>query len=85
MTARPIYLDKRTVAEVLSLSEWTIEEMVRQNAFPKPRVLSSKRVGWLLREIEEWAEARPVSALPPPPNTGIRRPRPAAEPPVPPT
>ena len=32
-------------------------------------------MGWLLREVMEWAETRPVSELPPPPNTGNRRKR----------
>lgn len=31
-----------------------------------------QRVGWFVREIEEWAEARPISDIPPPPNTANR-------------
>lgn len=77
MSARPIYLDKPAVAEFVALSETTIEKLVRENGFPKPRVLSGRRVAWLVREVEEWAESRPVSDLLPPPNTGSRR-RPAA-------
>lgn len=73
MTARPIYLDKQAVAEFVALSETTVEKLVRENEFPKPRVLSGRRVAWLVREVEEWAESRPVSDLPPPPNTGSRR------------
>ncbi|WP_422085424.1 helix-turn-helix transcriptional regulator [Variovorax sp.] len=46
---------------------------MREGAFPKPRVLSGRRVGWLLREVEEWAESRPVSALLPPKNSGYRK------------
>jgi len=79
MNARPIYLDKATVAACLSLSESTVEKMVRENAFPRPRSLSQGRVAWLAREVEEWAESRPVSEMLPPPNTGWRRKaRPAA-------
>ncbi|MGF6347937.1 helix-turn-helix transcriptional regulator [Variovorax sp. W2I14] len=78
MTARPLYLDKQAVAEFVSLSETTVEKLVREDEFPKPRVLSGRRVAWLVREVEEWAEARPVSDLPPPPNTGSRRRQPAA-------
>jgi prophage regulatory protein len=73
MSARPIYLDKPAVAEFVALSETTIEKLVRENGFPKPRVLSGRRVAWLVREVEEWAESRPVSDLLPPPNTGSRR------------
>ena len=47
MSARPIYLDKPAVAEFVALSETTIEKLVRENGFPKPRVLSGRRVAWL--------------------------------------
>ncbi len=72
---KPIYLDLPDVAAAVSLSVANVQKLVREDAFPKPRMLSSRRVGWLLREIEEWAEARPVSDLPPPPNTGAKKPR----------
>lgn len=67
---KPIYLDLPTVAAVVSLSEAQIQKLVREEQFPRPRMLSGRRVGWLLREVEDWAEARPVSNLLPPPNTG---------------
>lgn len=67
---KPIYLALPTVAAVVSLSEAQIQKLVREEQFPRPRMLSGRRVGWLLREIEDWAEARPVSNLLPPPNTG---------------
>jgi prophage regulatory protein len=73
MTMKPIYMELPQVSNALTLAEATIQRMVREGAFPKPRQLSGRRVGWLVREIEEWAEARPVSDLPPPPNTGKRR------------
>ncbi|HDR9064457.1 helix-turn-helix transcriptional regulator [Burkholderia vietnamiensis] len=67
---KPIYLDLPAVATAVSLSEATIQKLVREHKFPKPRVLSDRRVAWLTREIETWAEACPVSDLAPPPNTG---------------
>lgn len=67
-----IYLDLQSVAAAVSLSETSVQQLVREDAFPKPRKISSRRVAWLLREVQEWAEARPVSDLPPPPNTGRR-------------
>ncbi|WP_080409329.1 helix-turn-helix transcriptional regulator [Burkholderia ubonensis] len=67
---KPIYLDLPAVAEAVSLSEATIQKLVRENKFPKPRILSDRRVAWLTREIETWAEGCPVSDLAPPPNTG---------------
>ncbi|WP_374580883.1 helix-turn-helix transcriptional regulator [Pseudoduganella sp.] len=67
---KALFLSLTEVAEVLTLSTATIQELVREKQFPPPRKLSSCRVGWLLREVEAWAEDRPVSDLPPPPNTG---------------
>jgi prophage regulatory protein len=64
-----IYVDLPEVASLVTLATATIQKLVRENLFPKPRQLSGRRVAWLLREIEEWAESRPVSDLPPPPNT----------------
>jgi prophage regulatory protein len=43
---------------------------VREGKAPKPRQLSDRRVGWLVRELEEWVEGRPASELLPPANTG---------------
>lgn len=71
----PIYADLPTVAAMLSLSESSVQGLVRANDFPKPRKISGRRVAWLLREVDEWAETRPTSDLPPPPNTGARKPR----------
>lgn len=64
-----IYVDLPEVADLLTLATATIQKLVREDAFPKPRQLSGRRVGWLLREVEEWAEQRPVSELLPPANT----------------
>lgn len=72
---QPIFLDKPGVAAALTLSERVWEQLVQSGQAPKPRQLSGRRVGWLLREVMEWAETRPVSDLPPPPNTGNRRKR----------
>ncbi len=68
-----IYVDLPEVAGLLTLATATVQKMVREDAFPKPRQLSGRRVGWLLREVEEWAETRPVSDLPPPANTCGKR------------
>ncbi|WP_339091639.1 helix-turn-helix transcriptional regulator [Variovorax paradoxus] len=73
MSARPLYLDKSQVAVFVALSETTVERLVREDGFPKPRILSGRRVAWLVREVEVWAESRPISNLPPPPNTSARK------------
>ena len=70
---KPLYVDLPNVAELVALGETTIQRMVREDAFPKPRQLSGRRVGWLVREVEDWAEQRPVSDLLPPENTSLRR------------
>lgn len=80
VSLKPIYVDIDTVATMVALSSSTIQSMVRQGDFPKPRQLSGRRVGWMVREIEEWADSRPVSDLPPPENTGARKPRRPAAP-----
>jgi prophage regulatory protein len=67
---KPIYLDLRTVAQFISMSTASVQKMVREDRFPKPRMLSGRRVAWLTREVEEWAEQRPVSDILPPDNTG---------------
>lgn len=72
----PIFLDLPAVVQAVALSESTVQELVRQGQFPAPRQLSGRRVGWLVRELEAWAETRPVSNLLPPPNTGAPKPRP---------
>ena len=69
---KPIYVDLPSVASLVTLATATIQRMVREGVFPKPRQLSANRVAWLLREVEEWAEERPVSELLPPRNCAKR-------------
>lgn len=71
----PLYLDLPGVAAAVALAETTIQREVREGKFPAPRQLSGRRVGWLVREVEEWAENRPVSELAPPKNTSRRAPQ----------
>lgn len=73
VSMEPIYLDKPHAAELVALSESTLEQLVREGNFPKPRAVSGRRVAWLVRELREWAESRPVSDMLPPPNTGARK------------
>ena len=40
--------------------------------------LSTATIERLEREVQEWAESRPVSNLPPPPNTGAPKRKEAA-------
>lgn len=69
-----IVLDKPDAAAALGISERTLEQLVQSGDAPKPRKLSGRRVGWLVRELMEWAESRPTSdLLPPPPRKGARQ------------
>lgn len=70
---KPVYLDKPGACAFVAIKATTLEELVRKGQFPKPRVLSTRRVGFLVRELEAWAESRPVSELLPPSNTGATK------------
>ena len=72
---QPITVDLETTAESVSLSTSTVQNLIRKGEFPAPRILSKGRVGWLVEEIQAWAKDRPISDLPPPPNTGAKKPR----------
>lgn len=72
-----IYLDRNGLADALSVSDSTVEKLTREcSDFPKPRQISGRRVGWLVREIMDWADRRPISGQLPPPNTGCSTGRP---------
>lgn len=66
----PMMLDLPRVANALSLSESTVQKLVREGGFPEPRQLSDRRVAWLAAEVANWAASRPRSTLLPPSNTG---------------
>jgi len=74
VSTRPACLDRANAAIYLAISESTLERLTREGSFPKPRLLSGRRTGWLVRELDEWLEQRPVSDLAPPANTGAPKP-----------
>jgi len=65
----PGALDLGNTALYVALSISTVQKLVREAHFPPPRKLSAGRVGFLVRELDEWLESRPVSQLLPPPST----------------
>lgn len=75
ISIKPAVLDRETAAAFLSISVSTLEKLQREGKFPKPRMLSGQRVGYIVKELEEWVESRPISDLPPPCNTGALKPR----------
>lgn len=66
--ATPISVDRDNAAAALGISESTLEGLVRSGELPPPRQLSPGRVGWLWRELVEYAESRPVSEMRPGPG-----------------
>lgn len=64
------FLDLDAVAAAVSLSTGVVQKLVREGSFPKPRALSARRVGWLVSEVEAWANARPIANMLPPPSGG---------------
>lgn len=72
---KPIFVNLETAAQILAVSPSTVQALVRAGDLKKPRQISGGRVGYLVRELEEFAESRGVSELPPPPNTGAKKPK----------
>jgi len=68
---RPLCLDLEDAAHAVALSPSVLKRLVREKRFPAPRQLSERRVGWLVRELEEWMNARPVSNMLPPPGSPL--------------
>lgn len=62
----PAILDKPSAAQYLSLSVGLFERAVQKEIIPKPRQLTDRRVdrrvGWLRKELDAWADSRPVSS-----------------------
>ena len=54
------YIRKPEVRQIAGSSDSTIWRMEKRGQFPKRRQLGPNSVGWLLSEIEEWMESRPV-------------------------
>jgi prophage regulatory protein len=64
----PLMVDREHAANALGISERTLENLVASGELPPPRKISKQRVGWLWRELQDFAESRPVSDLPPGPG-----------------
>ena len=64
----PLMVERDSAAAALGISVRTLEGLVRAGDLPPPRKISGGRVGWLWRELQEFAESRPVSDLRPGPG-----------------
>ncbi|MGX9352816.1 helix-turn-helix transcriptional regulator [Shimia sp. W99] len=49
------------VIEMTGVARSTIYLWIKQGNFPRPLKLSTRRVGWLASDIEEWIHSRPES------------------------
>ena len=76
----PGALEPEAAAAFCALSVSTMEKLEREGRFPKRRLLSDRRTGHLVSELLAWLAERPVSDLPPPANTGAKKPRRARAP-----
>lgn len=50
-----------TVGEVLALTSWsrsTLYRCIRASRFPKPRILSANRIGFLSSDVAGWVRSR---------------------------
>ncbi len=66
--AKPLMVASEHAAAALGISERTLQNLVAAGDLPPPRKISKQRVGWLWRELEAFAETRPVSDLQPAPG-----------------
>lgn len=77
VTIKPACLDLSDAAVYVALSETTVQKLIREDAFPKAKQMSGRRVAWLVRELDAWVDTRPIANQLPPPNTSRRMPRPS--------
>lgn len=70
VTIKPLFLTRADAAAFLSIGESTLEDLVVRGEAPRPRKLSSRRVAWLVEDLENWGRERPASDLLPPRNSG---------------
>jgi prophage regulatory protein len=63
------FINRKTVEAMTTLSRSAIYALMDKDrtrlydpSFPRPRSLGPQKVAWVLSEVEEWMESRPVSA-----------------------
>lgn len=59
--AAPLLVPREQAAAALGISERLLDGLVATGELPPPRKISKGRTGWLWRELQEFAESRPVS------------------------
>lgn len=61
--ALPLLVGRDQAACALGISDSLLEKLVRAGELPPPRKISEGRVGWLWKDLQVFAETRPVSDL----------------------
>ena len=51
-------LDRAQVTKRTSLKRDSIDNLARAGNFPKPIRLASRRIGWVVAEVEQWITER---------------------------
>lgn len=69
---QPMFLTYEQVAELLNVSDRTVQNLVRRGKIPKPRLVSPNRIGFRFEDIRAYADQCPESDIPPPPNANWR-------------
>jgi len=64
----PLIVPLEDAPRYVGIGQTTIDALEAQGQFPRRRLLSKRRTGYLYRELVEWVEARPVSDLLPVPK-----------------
>jgi predicted DNA-binding transcriptional regulator AlpA len=52
------YFTRKQVIQITGMSRDTIDRLESRGRFPKRVVLSDRKVGWNVDEVEQWREAR---------------------------
>ena len=56
-----IFYSTAELLQVVPLSRTSVWRLESQGLFPKRRQITPQRVGWLVSEVEKWAESRPFA------------------------
>lgn len=61
MTTLPLIYRKNAILEKVGISETTLRRWMAEEAFPRPKQLGPRAVGWIAKDVNEWLDQRPVA------------------------
>ncbi|MCW8199269.1 AlpA family phage regulatory protein [Verminephrobacter aporrectodeae subsp. tuberculatae] len=59
MTVRILIYRKKSLLEILEISESTLSRWIRNDDFPLARRLGGRAIGWMASEVQAWLDTRP--------------------------